>query len=153
MTVTNFNCCLNPPPSNQNHGSSPSLPLKQNQALAWNKYAHGSWTNRCVLGMSFIAIGLEMGTLVSNQNYEAIANAMPSPLEIEASSDQRVEKWSDKRICPQPVADLLRDQETIVPENLPRSSAQRRWETVGFSNEDAPAVQMVVRKGGNCFAM
>ncbi|KAB2629386.1 hypothetical protein D8674_034181 [Pyrus ussuriensis x Pyrus communis] len=149
MTVTNFNCCLNPPPSNQNHGSSPSLPLKQNQSLAWNKYAHGSWTNRCVLGMSCIAIGLEMGTLVSNQNYEAIANAMPSPLEIETSSDQRVAKWSDKRMCPQWSPNSL---ETIAPENLPRPSAQRRCETVGFANKDAPAVQMVVRKGGNCFA-
>ncbi|TQD76115.1 hypothetical protein C1H46_038337 [Malus baccata] len=100
--------------------------------------------------MSCIAIGYGMGTLVSNQNYEAIANAMPSPLERETSSDQRVAKWSDKRMCPQWSPNSL---ETIVPENLPRPSAQMRWETVGFSNKDAPAVQMVVRKGGNCFAM
>ncbi|KAM0968780.1 hypothetical protein ACFX13_017385 [Malus domestica] len=149
MTVTNFNCCLNPPPSNQSHGSSPSLPSKQNQVPAWNKNDHGSWAKRCVVGMSCIMIGFEMGSVVSNQTHEAIAKVMPLPLEIATSSDQRVAKWSEKRMCPQWSPNSL---ETIVPENLPRPSAQRRWEAVGFS-KDAPAVQMVVRKGGNCFAM
>ncbi|VVA15059.1 PREDICTED: forkhead box L2 [Prunus dulcis] len=143
MAITNFNCCLNPPPPTQNLGSSPSLPSKPNQVLAWNKN-DGSWTKRCVLGMTAgIMIGLEMGSL------DAIAKGMPLPLVTE-SSDQRVTKWSDKRMCPPWIPNSL---ETIVPENLPRPSAQRRSEVVGFS-KDAPAVKaVVVRRSGGCFAM
>lgn len=104
----------------------------------------GSWTKRCVLGMAAgIMIGLEMGSL------DAIAKGMPLPLVTE-SSDQRVTKWSDKRMCPPWIPNSL---ETIVPENLPRPSAQRRSEVVGFS-KDAPAVKtVVVRRSGGCFAM
>lgn len=94
------------------------------------------------MGMTCVMVGLEM---VSGQGQEAIAKGMP----LVVASSEKVAKWSDRRICPKWRANEL---ETIVPENLPRPSAHRRWEIVGFNTGDAPAVKMVVRSGG-CFSM
>ncbi|KAG8375494.1 hypothetical protein BUALT_Bualt10G0105700 [Buddleja alternifolia] len=52
-------------------------------------------------------------------------------------------RWSDKRAC-QPWR--VNSLETIVPENLPRPSARRRWEATGFS-EAAPPVKAVAKSG------
>lgn len=93
--------------------------------------------------MTCVMVGLEM---VGGQSQEAIAKGMPSVVE----SSEKVAKWSDKRMCPKWRANEL---ETIVPENLPRPSAHRRWEIVGFNTGDAPAVKMVVRRSGGCFSM
>ncbi|KAM5564601.1 hypothetical protein ABKV19_018932 [Rosa sericea] len=147
MVITSFSCSLNqlPPPT---QSSGPSSPSKTNQVLlAWNKSDGGSWSSRCVLGMTCVMVGLEMGGLVSGQSHEAIAKGMPLVME----SSEKVAKWSDKRICPKWRANEL---ETIVPENLPRPSAHRRWEIVGFNTRDAPAVKMVARRStGGCFSM
>ena len=96
-------------------------------------------------------VGLEMSGLVSDQSHElAIAKGMPLVME----SGEKVAKWSDKqRSCPKWTANEL---ETIIPENLPRPSAHRRWEIVGFnSTKDAPAVKIMVarRSSGGCFSM
>ncbi|XP_062024146.1 protein CHLOROPLAST VESICULATION [Rosa rugosa] len=144
MAITSFSCSLNqlPPPT---QSSGPFPPSKTNQVLL--ACDGGSWSSRCVLGMTCVMVGLEMGGFVSCQSHEAIAKGMPLVME----SSEKVVKWSDKRICPKWRANEL---ETIVPENLPRPSAHRRWEIVGFTTRDAPAVKMVARRStGGCFSM
>lgn len=116
--------------------------------LCRNKSDGGSWSSRCVVGMACVMVGLEMGGLVSGQSHEAIAKGMP-PLVMESS--EKFTKWSDKRMCPKWRANEL---ETIVPENLPRPSAHRRWEIVRFNTRDAPLVKTVARRSsGGCFSM
>lgn len=63
-----------------------------------------------------------------------------------------VARWSDKRMCPPWHVNSL---ETIVPENLPRPSAHRRWEAIGFS-KNAPAVKVttgITTIRNTCFSM
>lgn len=92
-------------------------------------------------------IGLEMSNLAIDESHIAIAEEyMP----LVAGSKQEVPKWSDKRTCP---AWRMNSLETIVPENLPRPSARRRWEAVGFS-KIAPTVKVAVKSSSTgCFSM
>ncbi|CAN0877658.1 Protein CHLOROPLAST VESICULATION [Linum grandiflorum] len=88
----------------------------------------------------------------------AIAGDVPMEKAITAAEKVSAPKWSDKRMCP---AWELNSLETIVPEDLPRPSARRRWESVEFhggrsTNDRSPAARgyQVVRgsiKG--CFSM
>lgn len=63
-------------------------------------------------------------------------------------------QWSNQRKC-QPWH--INSLETIVPENLPRPSAHRRWEKVYHSQLDldtaAPAVQVLTNIDNKCFTM
>ena len=89
-------------------------------------------------------IGLQVGDI---NDSNAIAKEISS---VVIESNSRVARWSDKRMCPPWHANSL---ETIVPENLPRPSAHRRWGAIGFS-KNAPAIKVtVVRKTISCFSM
>ncbi|KAE8056428.1 hypothetical protein FH972_013203 [Carpinus fangiana] len=143
MAFTSSSCCLNlsspTPPSN------PSLTPKTPQ-LAWKKN-EGLWRRGCVVGMvCMVVIGSEMGDFVVGQTHTAIAQEHMS-----MAVDQSNTKWSDKRTCP---AWRLNSLETIVPENLPRPSAHRRWEWVGYNSKNAPAVKVAaLRTSTNCFSL
>ena len=91
-----------------------------------------------------MVIGLQVGDINNS-------NVIAKEMSIATESKSRVARWSDKRICPPWHVNSL---ETIVPENLPRPSAHRRWEAIGFS-KNAPAVEVIViRKTRNsCFSM
>lgn len=108
----------------------------------------------CAIGLSCMIIGLDtLGLVSSSQTQYAIAKEEILPIGIEVvvegSSSKKVAKWSDKRMCP---PWRLNSLETIVPENLPRPSAHRRWETVGYSN-DAPPLKLLIRTTAHCFSM
>ncbi|KAA8525355.1 hypothetical protein F0562_007227 [Nyssa sinensis] len=129
-------CCLNlspPPPS-----SSPSSLPSKTTTLSWPR-KDKSWRIQCVVGVTCMIIGLEMGNTVEG----AIAVDMQY---IAAQSKEKVERWSDRRMCP---PWQLNSLETIVPENLPRPAARRRWEAVGYSRV-APAIKF---SATNCFSM
>lgn len=96
-----------------------------------------------------IVIGSEMGDFVIGQTHAAIAQEYVSVAAV--AVDQSKMKWSDKRTCP---AWRLNSLETIVPENLPRPSARRRWELVGLNSKNAPAVKVAaLRTSTNCFSL
>ncbi|XP_022756508.1 uncharacterized protein LOC111304243 [Durio zibethinus] len=102
------------------------------------------WRKQCVLGIACMVIGLQVDISDSN--------AIAKEISIATESSSSVSRWSDKRMCPPWRVNSL---ETIVPENLPRPSAHRRWEAIGFSKNAAPAVKVTVtRKARNsCFSM
>lgn len=96
-----------------------------------------------------IVIGSEMEDFVIGQTHAAIAQEYVSVAAV--AVDQSKMKWSDKRTCP---AWRLNSLETIVPENLPRPSARRRWELVGLNSKNAPAVKVAaLRTSTNCFSL
>ncbi|KAL0393996.1 UNVERIFIED_CONTAM: hypothetical protein Slati_4365800 [Sesamum latifolium] len=65
-----------------------------------------------------------------------------------SSTSKIIIRWSDRRACQPWRPNSL---ETIVPENLPRPSARRRWEATGFS-ESAPPVKVVAKsRAKGCF--
>ncbi|GMI94734.1 chloroplast vesiculation [Hibiscus trionum] len=136
-------CCVNvsppiPNPSSDNSSFNPKGPQ-----VAWTR--EDKWRKQCTLGLACMLIGLQVGDM---SNDGAIAKEIPS---IAVESNSRVARWSDKRMCPPWQANSL---ETIVPENLPRPSAHRRWEAIGFSN-DAPAIKVTVARKtiAGCFSM
>jgi hypothetical protein len=63
-------------------------------------------------------------------------------------------KWSQKRMCPSWQGN--NPLETIVPENLPRPAARRRYEAVTSTSKTAPPLSMSVKLNSNrdgCFSM
>ncbi|GAA0156962.1 hypothetical protein LIER_38380 [Lithospermum erythrorhizon] len=102
-----------------------------------------------------IVIGLEMANLVlalGQWNSLVVAREIQSSsLAMESSKTGAVlnKKWSEKRVCP---PWHLNSLENIVPENLPRPSAKRRFEAVGY--HDAPAVKFDAKHvTSKCFTM
>jgi hypothetical protein len=63
-------------------------------------------------------------------------------------------KWSQKRTCPSWQGN--NPLETIVPENLPRPAARRRYEAVTSTSKTAPPLSMSIKLNSNrdgCFSM
>ncbi|KAJ9702477.1 hypothetical protein PVL29_004291 [Vitis rotundifolia] len=137
-------CCLNlsPPPSGPSPSSSRSS-TKTDQ-VSWPR-KENSLKSKCLVGLTCMIISLEMSNLMSG---EGLAIAQDLQLTGERKEATR---WSDKRMCP---PWQLNSLETIVPENLPRPSARRRWEAVGHSTT-APAVKILARihTKSDCFSM
>lgn len=102
------------------------------------------WKTGCVLGLACMIIGLEAGDV---SKMSAVAEEIPTV----TVSNSKAARWSDKRMCPPWQANSL---ETIVPENLPRPSARRKWEDIGFSN-NAPATKVTIAREtrAGCFSM
>ncbi|GAB4854148.1 hypothetical protein Ancab_022733 [Ancistrocladus abbreviatus] len=139
-------CCLNlPPPSHDSN--SASFPTKSTTLLQ-REGDERSWIrSKCVLIMTCTIIGMEKGNLVINDE-SAYAMAKMPPFATE--STKKVRRWSD-RSCP---PWNLNSYETIVPENLPRPSAHRRWEAVGYSQlAPSPKMTATQTKSSKCFSM
>ncbi|KAJ6743640.1 hypothetical protein OIU85_017571 [Salix viminalis] len=122
-------------------GSGSALPSSsaKNSQVAW--FRDEKWRNRFVLGTACMIIGLEVGC--DSASGENLAVATEMQVVVESKENLKGPRWSDKRMCPPWTQNSL---ETIVPENLPRPSAHRRWEVVGFSKSNAPAVKVIVIK-------
>ncbi|XVF88180.1 hypothetical protein PTKIN_Ptkin19aG0029500 [Pterospermum kingtungense] len=128
--ATSTQCSLNFSPRSPTPGLDISSSKSNTSQIAWPR--DDRWRKQCVLGMASMIIALQVG------DSNAIAKEIRS-------------RWSEKRMCPPWHENSL---ETIVPENLPRPSAHRRWEDIGFS-KNAPAIKVtVVRKTtASCFSM
>ncbi|KAJ7966130.1 Histone deacetylase-like protein [Quillaja saponaria] len=141
-------CCLSiTPPPTPNH----SVPIKKAQ-VSWLKN-EGSWRNQSILvvGLACTVIGLEFGNLVSSEQSHATAKDDIIMMYLVSNSKEKLvaKKWSDERTCPSWRHNSL---ETIMPENLPRPTARRRWEAVGYS-KNAPPLTLAVKSKSKCFSM
>ncbi|KAE9452249.1 hypothetical protein C3L33_15850, partial [Rhododendron williamsianum] len=81
--------------------------------------------SQCVMGVACLIIGLEMDDSIGRGDGIAIADQNMHQI---VQSNEKGNRWSDKRGCPPWQVNSL---ETIVPEDLPRPAAHRRWEGVG----------------------
>lgn len=86
-------------------------------------------------------ISLDAGKFVDD-------HAMAGDIKDVQTKDQI--QWSSKRKCP---PWRLNSLETIVPENLPRPSARRRWENVDYAKVNAPPVKFFRNISSKCFSM
>ncbi|KDP33645.1 hypothetical protein JCGZ_07216 [Jatropha curcas] len=144
MAITT-SCCLNLPLPTSASGLPSSTTKTSTTQVSWLK--NDKWRRQCVLGIAWMIIGAEMDNLASQEN---LAMAKDMQYSVVESKSQR---WSDKRMCP---PWRLNSLETVVPENLPRPSARRRWEATGYSENAPPpasAVKVMVHSGNSCFTM
>lgn len=112
------------------------------------------WKRQCVvMGVASI-IGLEMCNSVAMAHEAIEIKTMPFSNQVVSNSNSYGgAKWSEKRMCPPWQGNSL---ETIVPENLPRPSARRRYEAVRSSSKTAPPLSapiIVQSNKGSCFSM
>ncbi|MFQ6635654.1 hypothetical protein Gotur_010370 [Gossypium turneri] len=137
-------CCLNMSPPTPNPQLDNSCSNTKGSQVAWPR--NDKWKTGCVIGLACMIIGLEASDVSKTS---AVAEEIPTVFVLESNS--RVARWSDKRMCPPWQANSL---ETIVPENLPRPSARRKWEGIGFSN-NAPATKVTIAREtrAGCFSM
>ncbi|XP_022138227.1 uncharacterized protein LOC111009442 isoform X2 [Momordica charantia] len=103
------------------------------------KEGEGSWRSRCALGLASLILAIEFGNAFVAGEIQALES--PPPPQLVDSRRMKISRWSDKRKCAPWRANSL---ENIVPENLPRPSQRRKWETVTFTVDvetNAPAIQ------------
>ncbi|XP_022132177.1 uncharacterized protein LOC111005099 [Momordica charantia] len=100
----------------------------KNQSVSWTGTINeGSWRKRCVLGVA--AAGVAMALQMAGES---------GAIEMDPITTQKTMKWSEERMCPQWRFNSL---ETIVPENLPRPFARRRWDPVRLPPTTAPQLR------------
>uniref|UniRef100_A0A7N0TA31 Uncharacterized protein n=1 Tax=Kalanchoe fedtschenkoi TaxID=63787 RepID=A0A7N0TA31_KALFE len=146
MSITT-NCFLKfspPPPPPTSESTKPNSHAKPRNILS-SSQSERPLATRCVAGIACAVIGLQLAGSI--QRVESLALAIGDP---NSTSVAQTQKWSDKRTCP---AWQVNSLETIVPENLPRPSAKRRWEIVGFEADPATVRIRVFRNGNGCFSM
>ncbi|XP_051137802.1 protein CHLOROPLAST VESICULATION [Andrographis paniculata] len=137
MAFSTIYCSLNlsSPPS----PSNPTPPIPTSSQLPSSQIWEGKWKSGCLVGLTCCAIiGLEIGSFGAQESAAAATD-----LQSESARIVRVQRWSDRRGCQPWRANSL---ETIVPENLPRPSARRRWEATGF-HQAAPPLPAPVPAG------
>ncbi|AES73709.1 hypothetical protein MtrunA17_Chr3g0138291 [Medicago truncatula] len=159
--MTSTSCCLRLYPTTSNA----SLIPKNSPQLSSEIKNSGCWRRRCVvIGVAscFSIIGLQFNNSVSLE-HEAVAKENTMLVAMSNSIDDDDEhvflvggaaKWSQKRMCPSWQGN--NPLETIVPENLPRPAARRRYETVRSTSKIAPPLSMSVKLKTNrdsCFSM
>ncbi|XP_021904623.1 uncharacterized protein LOC110819654 [Carica papaya] len=113
MMAMRVSCCLNLPPREK-----PSLhlpPPANTFSQLPSRKKEECWRKKSAVAMACLVIGLIQVTDINQEYYYSIAAGG---------------KWSEKRMCPPWHANSL---ETVVPENLPRPSARRRWQLVAFT--------------------
>ncbi|RDX57654.1 hypothetical protein CR513_63086, partial [Mucuna pruriens] len=142
-------CFLSLPPFTSNASLIPAKSPPQ-VSLAKNE---GCWRRQCVvMGVASYCtiLGLEMcnSATLAHETVE-----ITTTKEVSSNTYNGGTKWSQKRTCPPWQGNSL---ETIVPENLPRPSARRRYEAVGSTSKTAPPlstpIKLQTNKGG-CFSM
>ncbi|QCE16210.1 uncharacterized protein LOC114162557 [Vigna unguiculata] len=150
MTTT---CFLNLPPltSNQSSKASP-IPAKPLSSL---KNESCCWKRQCVvMGVASYVIGVEMCNSMTLPHETLQITTFPIAHQVSNVSGGAAAKWSQKRTCPPWQGNSL---ETIVPENLPRPSARRRYEAVRSSSQTAPPLsaptRLIPSNHGSCFSM
>ncbi|MED6124491.1 hypothetical protein PIB30_059382 [Stylosanthes scabra] len=153
-------CFLNLPIPTSNHAPNTSLiPIKPPQEISLVKKG-GNWKRHVMVGVTLI--GLELVNNSSLGNHEAFAEEIMN-ISVASNNSSLVSsvgggggsKWSEKRACPPWHGSSL---ETIVPENLPRPSARRRYEAVRSRSKTAPPVLVDKTEPRNnnkesCFSM
>ncbi|CAJ1973753.1 unnamed protein product [Sphenostylis stenocarpa] len=141
-------CFLSLPPLTSNQPSNaypPHLSSVKNQA---------SWKRQCVvMGVASYVVGLEMCDSMAVAQQMLQTTTLPIADHVSNVSNAGA-KWSQERTCPRWQDNSL---ETIVPENLPRPSARRRYEAVRSSSKTAPPLSAAPTKhpnnNGSCFSM
>ncbi|GAB2215512.1 hypothetical protein Drorol1_Dr00019899 [Drosera rotundifolia] len=122
MSIAAPRCCfLVQPPSSPD--SNPSKSSIKTTSLPINdRVRSSSWKSRCVMVMACTVIGFE----ISSEGYATTMaeEAVMMPLD----SRKEGARWSSRSSCP---AWNVKGYEIVVPENLPRPAAKRRWEAVG----------------------
>ncbi|XP_047160070.1 uncharacterized protein LOC124830412 [Vigna umbellata] len=143
---------LPPPTSNQPSKASP-IPAKPPRLSSVENDAC-CWKRRCVvMGVASYVIGVEICNSFTLSHEMHQITTFPIAHQVSNVSDTAA-KWSQKRTCPPWQGNSL---ETIVPENLPRPSARRRYEAVRSSSKTAPPLsaptKLIPTDHGSCFSM
>ncbi|KAL8166471.1 hypothetical protein V2J09_007970 [Rumex salicifolius] len=157
MAAMSSRCCLNLSPLLPDSNSIPVVKSCVSRIESDEK-PYKKRNPKLVMGLTCAIIGLEMAItpiLVPNIDLITHQDTVVLATEVKSYRSAKESKWSDKRRCP---SWNLNSLETIVPENLPRPSAHRRWEAVAYDSLDhtvAPTVKtvIIVKAKTGCFSM
>ncbi|CAN6336736.1 unnamed protein product [Urochloa humidicola] len=149
MTASSISCCLGPPAPPKDAAKTASSSPSVRRA--------------CVAAAACAVIGVAGGAAADTVLALARDGAVASRAEADEVAAPKVRRprapprWSDRRQCPAWRANSL---ENVVPENLPRAPARRRFNSVSFSAAAlAPAPDLVAppslapRPGTGCFSL
>ncbi|KAJ1264201.1 hypothetical protein BS78_09G245000 [Paspalum vaginatum] len=115
MAVSSISCSLRPPAPAVREASARLQPPPRETATPWSS---GGLRRACVAAAAACVVIGAAGGVVA---------AASTPPHGAVAVDAAAPRWSDRRECPPWRANSL---ENIVPENLPRPSARRRFNSI-----------------------
>ncbi|RLN28703.1 uncharacterized protein C2845_PM05G28510 [Panicum miliaceum] len=157
MAASSISCCLGPPAPPKDSATASAARRSSSLRLACAAAAACA-----VMGMADgggggadMALALARDGAVASRTGDVAMGAVDA---LRAKARPRAPpRWSDRRQCPAWRANSL---ENVVPENLPRASARRRFSSVSISAAAlAPAPDLVLppflslRPGTGCFSL
>ncbi|OQU78473.1 hypothetical protein SORBI_3009G241300 [Sorghum bicolor] len=135
MAVSSISCSLRPPAPVREASARLTPPQPSPPKTTATPWADG--LRRACVAAAATAACVVIGTAGGG---DVVAASMPRDtpvLAVDARPAAAAPRWSDRRECPPWRANSL---ENIVPENLPRPSARRRFNTVKRAPRKAPAL-------------
>ncbi|XP_020099065.1 uncharacterized protein LOC109717616 [Ananas comosus] len=154
--AVSINSCLKPispaPPN-----PSPQTLTAPIQLWPMNKDVAATWRRRCVSAAACVIISSTSSGIMNGIDGAAAAvtafagDHVTAHVEAVAGPPGKEVRWSDVRKCPPWHENSL---ENIMPENLPRPSDRRRYNSV-VAGRTAPGVAgySVVRYNTSCYSM
>ncbi|CAL4901694.1 unnamed protein product [Urochloa decumbens] len=151
MAVSSISCSLKPPATVKEASArlQPSPPATTTSP--WS----GGLRRACVAAAACVVIGTAGGGDTALARGDDVAASMPHGA-VAAVDARAPSRWSDRRECPPWSANSL---ENIVPENLPRPSARRSFNSIQ-APERAPALApeavapfLALHSGLGCFSL
>ncbi|EES18729.1 hypothetical protein BDA96_09G255500 [Sorghum bicolor] len=150
-------CCLGPPAPPKESSAGARRP----QAPAGVSVSSHALRRACVAAAACAMVGISGGgggadmALALARGGGAFASRTDVvAVSVGAARAKAPPRWSDRRQCPPWRANSL---ENIVPENLPRPSAPRRFDSVSASaaapDLSAPPSFLALRPGTGCFSL
>ncbi|TVU20239.1 hypothetical protein EJB05_36439 [Eragrostis curvula] len=157
MAVSSISCSLKPPAPFKEASSrlQPTPPTTTSPS-------GGSLRRACVAAAACAVVGMADGggggAGMAALARDAVASSRADGAVVAVDARGGPARWSDRRRCPPWRANSL---ESFVPENLPRPSAQRRFNSVTAAAErTAPALSpesvapfLARRSGMGCFSL
>ncbi|XP_062179549.1 protein CHLOROPLAST VESICULATION-like [Phragmites australis] len=142
-TSSSISCCVVPPAPPK----EPSFRLQPTHAPR-----SGGLRRACVAAAACAVMGMADGGGMDLAQGSTAASRADDVVAVQVPA-----RWSDRRQCPPWRANSL---ENIVPENLPRPSARRRFNSITAAERASPALApdavapfLALRSGMGCFSL
>ncbi|XP_062232201.1 protein CHLOROPLAST VESICULATION-like [Phragmites australis] len=152
MAISSISCCLRTPAPPKEASTRRLQPTPPTTLTPWSS----GLRRACAAAAACAVMGMADGGDMVLARDSTVASRADGVVAAQAQA-RAPPRWSDRRQCPPWRANSL---ENIVPENLPRPSARRRFNSITAEERTAPALApgavapfLALHSGMGCFSL